>query len=69
MELLDVRSVAKLLKVSTRQVFKLARSGRFVRPVKLAGSTRWRADEIARFIESGCDMPAFEAGRKVGAPC
>ena len=64
LQLLDVRSVAKLLKVSGRQVYKLARSGRFVKPVKLAGSTRWRADEIARFIESGCDMSAFEKARK-----
>jgi predicted DNA-binding transcriptional regulator AlpA len=64
MQLLDVRVVAKLLKMSGRQVYKLARSGRFVKPVKLAGSTRWRADDIALFIGAGCDMAKFEKARR-----
>jgi excisionase family DNA binding protein len=62
--LLTVRQVAAQLNVSTRQVWKLASSGRLPAPVRLARSVRWRESDIARFIECGCDMRAFDAGRK-----
>jgi len=64
MELLTVRQVAAMLKLSTRQVFKLSTSGRLPEPVKLARSTRWRESDIARWIESGCDMSEYAARRQ-----
>ena len=57
-ELLTVREVAARLKVSTRQIFKLAASGQLPRPVKVGGSTRWRSTDIEEFIERGC--PALD---------
>lgn len=62
--LLTVRDVAARLKVSTRQVFKLSSSGRLPGPVKVSRSTRWRADEIAAFIDRGCRMEPGSAGVK-----
>ncbi|MBI4718083.1 MAG: helix-turn-helix domain-containing protein [Planctomycetes bacterium] len=54
MELLTCREVAARLKLSGRQVYKLAASGKLPRPLKVARSTRWRADEIDDFIGRGC---------------
>ena len=62
-ELLTVREVAELLKISARQVWKLAASGRLPGPMRLGRSVRWRADDLAAFIAAGCDMRRFEAKR------
>lgn len=48
--LLTVGEVARLLSVSTRQVWKLRASKRLPPGVKLSRSARWRASDIARFI-------------------
>jgi prophage regulatory protein len=58
--LLGVREVANRLGVSTRQVWKLASSGRLPAPVRLGRSVRWRESDVSRFIECGCDMKAFD---------
>lgn len=62
-ELMTVRDVAARLKVSTRQVWKLAASGRLPGPMRLGRSVRWRADDLTAFIAGGCDMQRFEAER------
>ena len=67
-KLLRVLEVADRLGVSGRQVWKLAASGRLPGPVRLGRSVRWRATDIQRFIEVGCDMQAFEAARREVAP-
>ena len=59
-ELLKVAEVAALLKVSTRQIWKLAASGRLPTPVRLGRSVRWRAADIDAFVERGCDMQTFD---------
>lgn len=63
-ELLTVGEVARLLKVSIRQVWKLKSSGRICPPVHVGRSVRWRAEDIARFIEFGCDMDRLNAESK-----
>ncbi len=65
-ELLTVHEVAQALKVSARQIWKLNSSGRLPAAVRLARSCRWRAADISRFIDVGCDMRQFEAA-KAGA--
>ena len=62
-ELMTVREVAARLKVSTRQVWKLAASGRLPGPMRLGRSVRWRADDLAAFIAAGCDMQRSGAER------
>lgn len=65
-ELMTVREVAKALKVSTRQIWKLNSAGQVPPAVRLARSCRWRATDISRFIDAGCDMRAFEAACAAG---
>jgi predicted DNA-binding transcriptional regulator AlpA len=64
-QLLTVHQVASRLRVSTRQVWKLAASDQMPRPLKLSRSARWRESDIARFIAGGCSMAG--ASRE-GAP-
>ncbi len=63
--LLTVREVSAALKVSQRQVWKLLSNGRLPAPLRLNRSCRWRAADIARFIELGCpSREAFEAAQR-----
>ena len=48
--LLKVAEVAKILAVSTRQVWKLVEVDEFVQPFRIAGSTRWRESEVQEFL-------------------
>ena len=52
-ELLTVRQVARLLQVSPRQVWRLARTGALPPPLKIGGATRWRAADIERALAIG----------------
>ena len=56
--LLTVAGVARLLGVSARTVRRLVGAGRLIAPVKLGGSVRWRADELRKWIASGCPRMA-----------
>ena len=60
LELLTVKEVARLLRLSTRQVWKLAGEKRLPEPVRLRRSVRWRAADLKRFLDSGADMAAYE---------
>lgn len=52
--LIDVGAVAKLLKCSTRTVYRLADGGRMPRPRKLGALVRWSRAEIERWVADGC---------------
>jgi len=52
--LLSVRELGKLLSISTATLWRWEAAGRIPRPVKIGGTTRWRADEIRQWIEAGC---------------
>lgn len=46
--------LAKQLGISLRHLHALNSSGRLPRPVRLGRSTRWRAEEIRRWLDAGC---------------
>jgi predicted DNA-binding transcriptional regulator AlpA len=48
--LLRAVDVATLLAISVRCVWRLVASGDLPRPIKLGGSTRWRACDLEAFI-------------------
>lgn len=49
--------LARMLQVSTRTLWRLLSSGQLIQPIKLGGSTRWRLEEVRRWIERGCPAP------------
>jgi predicted DNA-binding transcriptional regulator AlpA len=52
--LLKAEEVARTLAISTRTLWRLVSTDGFPQPVKLGGSTRWRAAEVLAWVEHGC---------------
>ena len=51
-KLLTVNDVAKLLKLSTRSVWRLVKAKTIVEPIRIGGSIRWRPSDVATWIAS-----------------
>ena len=73
MLLMDVRDVAKELKVSVRHVWKLHECGRLPEPIRLGCSVRWRRhgpEGLEAWITAGCpardDWEAARSGEVDG---
>ena len=52
-ELLTVGGLARALKISVRQVWKMLSRGDLPSPIKLGRSVRWRSSEIAGWLAAG----------------
>ena len=61
MELLTDLEVSRLAKLSRRQIHKLRAARLIPPPVRIGRSTRWRAADIERWIDAGCDMKRMAA--------
>jgi len=46
--------VARMMGVSQRTVWRLLSAGKLIEPLRIGGSTRWRADELRQWIADGC---------------
>lgn len=57
-KLVDINTVAVMLGVSARMVWRLRDSGRMPKPVIIGRLVRWRSDAIEEWIQAGC--PAVE---------
>ncbi len=55
--LINVRETARLLAVSDRTVWKMAKEGRFPKPVHIGASTRWRTADVEAFVRSLAEQP------------
>ncbi len=51
-KLLTVNDVAKLLKLSTRSVWRLVAANAIVKPIRIGGSIRWRASDVTTWLAS-----------------
>ena len=51
-KLLTVNDVAKLLKLSTRSVWRLVKAKTIVKPIRIGGSIRWRPSDVATWLAS-----------------
>ena len=67
MELLDAKSVAKLLQVSLRMIWQMRDAGRMPQPIKVGRLCRWRRPDIDRWIGDGCPhcRPAVTRSRNM----
>ncbi len=59
--LITASQLATLLSISERTVYRLKSSNRLPESINLGGSVRWRLDDVRRWIDAGCQLPA--AGR------
>ncbi len=56
--LVPAATVAKMLSISVRSLWRLLCAGRLVPPVRLGRSVRWHVAEVRRWIDSGCLPPS-----------
>jgi len=54
--LMAVGDLAQALKVSLRQAHRMNKSGLIPRPLRIGWCVRWRADEIARWLQCGAPL-------------
>jgi predicted DNA-binding transcriptional regulator AlpA len=59
--LLTVEEVAALLTISVRSVWRMQSAHKIPKPVRLAGSVRWRLSEIQDWVDAGC--PPLDNGK------
>ncbi len=52
--LINIQTLAELLGVSRRHIYRLVDAGKIPRPVKLGGVVRWNGTDIQRWIDAGC---------------
>lgn len=52
--LLKADEVAQMLSISTRTLWRLVSVKKFPAPVRVGGSTRWRAADVEAWIGGGC---------------
>ena len=62
-ELLTIGDLAKRLRISIRQTRKLKAEGSLPNPIRLGRSIRWRASEIAEWIQANCPCRAVWENR------
>ncbi len=61
-KLLNAETVAEILSLSKRTIFRLDSSGKIPAPIRINGSVRWRESDIQRWVSLGCvDRSKFEA--------
>ncbi len=58
--LISVESVAELLDISPRSVWRRLSSGEMIEPIKIGKNVRWRRQEVIDWVEAGCPIPVIE---------
>jgi excisionase family DNA binding protein len=62
----DVQDLAKLLRCSTRTIYRLSDGGKMPPPLKLGGLCRWPKSKILEWIDRGCQPVRSVAARTGG---
>lgn len=52
--LLDSRQAAKMLKVSSRTLWKMQNSGEMPPPIRMGRSVRWNLGVLKKWVDEGC---------------
>jgi len=61
-QLLTAKSLAKMLSLSKRQIFRLNSCGKIPAPIRIGGSVRWAESTIAKWLKARApDRKTFEA--------
>jgi excisionase family DNA binding protein len=57
--LVTSEEVARLMQISERTLWRLLSAGKVPEPVRIGRSTRWRLNDVRRWIEEGCPGAAI----------
>ena len=58
--LVPVGTVAKLMQVSTRTVWRMLSAQEFIQPRRIGRVVRWHLEELKAWIARGCPRPGAE---------
>ena len=58
--LVPVQTVAKLLQVSPRTVWRMLSAGLLIEPRRIGSVVRWPLEELKAWIARGCPKPGTE---------
>lgn len=58
--LVPVRTVAKLMQVSTRTVWRKLSAHELIEPRRIGSIVRWHLEELKAWIARGCPKPGTE---------
>jgi predicted DNA-binding transcriptional regulator AlpA len=61
--LITASELARMMRISTRTLWRLQSAGKLIAPVKIGGSTRWRLADVRRWIAAGCPAPDQPSAR------
>jgi predicted DNA-binding transcriptional regulator AlpA len=56
--LVGAKELARIMDISTRTLWRLLSKGELIEPIRVGGNTRWRLEQIRRWIAEGCPAPA-----------
>lgn len=57
-KLLNAKALAGCLSVSVRQTHRMNKAALIPAPLRIGGCTRWRSDEISRWLKCGAPVRA-----------
>lgn len=61
-QLINAKTLGRLLALSKRQIFRLNSSGKIPVPIRIGGAVRWAESTIAEWLAAGApDRKTFEA--------
>ena len=52
--LIDTKAAAKLLKVSTRTLWKMHTTGEMPTPIRIGRAKRWSLEALKKWVDAGC---------------
>ncbi|WP_437202110.1 helix-turn-helix transcriptional regulator [Planctomicrobium sp. SH664] len=58
--LVSVETLAEMLDISPRSVWRRLSSGEMIEPVRIGSSVRWRLRDVEAWVGAGCPTPVSE---------
>jgi predicted DNA-binding transcriptional regulator AlpA len=55
--LISVVTLAEMLDISPRSVWRRLSCGEMIEPIRLGGSVRWRLHDVEKWVAAGCPTP------------
>jgi len=58
--LISVETLAEMLDISPRSVWRRLSCGEMIEPIRIGSSVRWRLRDVDAWVEAGCPTPVSE---------
>lgn len=58
--LISVETLAEMLDISPRSVWRRLSSREMIEPIRIGSSVRWRLRDVEEWVDAGCPTPASD---------